>query len=1101
MKSIKKPAVPPGANTLHRNPRPLLRAALIVASYLCVFIIFDFFSYQFEVLRGVVAWYPPAGLTYALLLVLGVRFAPAVTIALFISTLFIYRMPQPPYLLFLWAFIISVIYGVAAAFLRRLIRFDWQLGKLRDVTWLVATAVFVSALLAVLSVSSSALSTEMPRSGIINAIFHWWIGETVGVLTVTPFLLVYVMPGLKRFAAGQPVRSAARRSFPRPTLSGIGQAFSIALTLYWVFGARVPDEFRPMYLIVLPLIWIALQRGFKGVSAAILATNSGVLLALWLFQFDLARLGELELLMIVNCIVGLIMGAVIKERRRAEEALSESDDKYRLIVENTGDNITVLDMNFRITYVSPSIRKLRGYSVEEVMAQTLDQILLPESFKKIGEVLAEQMALEAEGTADPQRRAIIELEEYCKDGSRIWVEDVFSFIRDDSGRPMGILSVSRDITDRKRLEEALQKKNEELVLVTDQLEKILGSQDRARLVLLSILEDEKIARQVLRESEEKYRTLIETTPCVICKLKPDGTTIFVNDYLSVVTGYCPDEFIGRNWWDLLYPGELRGQKVQLYEAFKSGDVHGYEMTLRGKEGSSRVILWDSFNTYGTYGELIEINGVGIDITDRKEAEQQARYQLQFLYVVINAIKAPIFFKNTEGRYSGCNAAFEEYVGHPLSELIGKTVFDLWPRDLAEVYHQKDLELLETGGEQTYEAQARSADGSYRDMLYRKSLYHGKDGSIGGIVGVMVDVTDRKRAEEAVRESERFALSTVNALPSSIAIIDERGEILSVNSAWRTFAFENMQNPIDVFEGINYLTVCDMAQGEHADGAAEFAAGIRAVIKKELESYLLEYPCHSPSVKRWFTGRVNRFPGDGPTRIVVSHTDITELKLAEEKISTSLHEKEVLLREIHHRVKNNMQVISSLIGLQNSYITNGADVSVALGEMQNRIKSMAIVHEKLYRSENLARIDFSEYLASLSASVFQSLNIDADRVELRLNVGLVTLGIDEAVPCGLLVNELVTNALNHGFPGGRKGVITVSMEDVGEGGCRISIKDDGVGLPDGFDVEASNSLGIRLVGILTKQIGGTLEVRTEKGMGSEFVVSFPVVKEGLSHEGK
>ncbi len=317
MKSIKKPAVPPGAATLHRNPRPLLRAALIIAAYLCVYISLDFASQQFELFKGVVAWYAPAGVTYALLLVFGVRFAPAVMIALFISSMFIYRMPQPPWLLFLWAFIISLIYSASAAFLRNRIRFDWQLRKVRDVIWLVAAAVFVSALLAVLSVSSSALSSEMPRSEVLRAIFHWWIGETIGVLTVTPFLLIYVMPGLKRFAEGQPVRLPARRSFPRPTLSAIGQAFSIALTLYWVFGVRVLDDFRPIYLITLPLIWIALQHGFKGVSAAILALNSGVVLALWLFRFDLARLGELELLMIVNCIVGLIMGAIVTERKRA----------------------------------------------------------------------------------------------------------------------------------------------------------------------------------------------------------------------------------------------------------------------------------------------------------------------------------------------------------------------------------------------------------------------------------------------------------------------------------------------------------------------------------------------------------------------------------------------------------------------------------------------------------------------------------------------------------------------------------------------------------------------------------------------------------------
>lgn len=182
---------------VRRNPRPLLRTALIVAAYLCAFIILDLISRQFEELRGIVAWYPPAGLTYALLLVFGERFTPAVTIALLISSVFIYHMPQPPYLLLLWALIISSIYGVAAAFLRHRIHFDWQLRKSRDVTWLVVTAVFVSALLAVLSVSSSALSSDMPRNEVLRAIFIWWIGETVGALTITPFLLIHVMPRLK----------------------------------------------------------------------------------------------------------------------------------------------------------------------------------------------------------------------------------------------------------------------------------------------------------------------------------------------------------------------------------------------------------------------------------------------------------------------------------------------------------------------------------------------------------------------------------------------------------------------------------------------------------------------------------------------------------------------------------------------------------------------------------------------------------------------------------------------------------------------------------------------------------------------------------------
>lgn len=220
----KKPPTAPVAPELRRNPRPLLRAASIVVAYLCGFIILDLYSHQFEELGGIVAWYPPAGLTYTLLLVFGVRFAPAVTIALLFSSLFIYRMPQAPYLQLLWALVVSLIYSLGAVFLRRQSRFDWRLRRLRDVTWFVFVTILVSALLAVLSVSSSALSGDIPKSKVFGALFHWWIGESVGALTVTPFLLVYVMPGLKRLVGGQTaVRLSTRGSLPAPqALSVIG---------------------------------------------------------------------------------------------------------------------------------------------------------------------------------------------------------------------------------------------------------------------------------------------------------------------------------------------------------------------------------------------------------------------------------------------------------------------------------------------------------------------------------------------------------------------------------------------------------------------------------------------------------------------------------------------------------------------------------------------------------------------------------------------------------------------------------------------------------------------------------------------------------------
>ena len=261
---------PTGITALLHNPRRVLRIALIVAGYLVVFIILDLITKQYEGLPGIVACNTPAGLTYALLLTFGIGFTPAVTIALLSDSMLIYRMPQPPIMLFLWALIIALIYGGGAAFLRKRIQSDWQLLKVRNVTWFIFTTVLVSALLAVLSVMSSALSGGVPRTEILLAIFHWWVGETIGVLTVTPFLLVFVIPGLKRFVNGELVKSHPRRSFPHLELSSIGQMASIVLTLYWVFIPRVSAQFHPLFLIILPLIWIALQRGFKGVTVAIL---------------------------------------------------------------------------------------------------------------------------------------------------------------------------------------------------------------------------------------------------------------------------------------------------------------------------------------------------------------------------------------------------------------------------------------------------------------------------------------------------------------------------------------------------------------------------------------------------------------------------------------------------------------------------------------------------------------------------------------------------------------------------------------------------------------------------------------------------------------
>jgi PAS domain S-box-containing protein len=216
-------------------------------------------------------------------------------------------------------------------------------------------------------------------------------------------------------------------------------------------------------------------------------------------------------------------------------------------------------------------------------------------------------------------------------------------------------------------------------------------------------------------------------------------------------------------------------------------------------------------------------------------------------------------------------------------------------------------------------------------------------------------------------------------------------------------------------------------------------------------------------------------------------DITERKRAEEQLKVSLLEKEVLLKEIHHRVKNNLQVVHSLLNLQSNQISDAASLEV-LRDSQNRVRSMALVHETLYRSPDLAQVDFAEYVSNLAAQLAQSYRIEATGSQLSVQASSeVRLGIDIALPCGLIINELVSNALKHAFPVGRTGTVTVRLARRSAEAVAMTVADDGIGLPPGFDHTQTESLGLQLVGQLVRQIRGCLTVQHDGG--TQFTIEF------------
>ncbi len=227
--------------------------------------------------------------------------------------------------------------------------------------------------------------------------------------------------------------------------------------------------------------------------------------------------------------------------------------------------------------------------------------------------------------------------------------------------------------------------------------------------------------------------------------------------------------------------------------------------------------------------------------------------------------------------------------------------------------------------------------------------------------------------------------------------------------------------------------------------------------------------------------------DGKYMIHTALNDITERKRAEEKIQAALKEKEILLREVHHRVKNNMQIISSLLRLQSKYIKD-KEYRVLFEESQNTIRSMSLIHEKLYNSEDMSRVDFKEYIGDLVNSLFHSYGVNTSLITVKINIENVSLGIDFAIPCGLIINELITNSLKYAFPDGRKGEIKIAFSKINENIFELFMGDNGVGISKEIDIGNTESLGLRLVTMLVNdQLEG--EIYLKRNNGTKFRIVF------------
>jgi len=427
-----------------------------------------------------------------------------------------------------------------------------------------------------------------------------------------------------------------------------------------------------------------------------------------------------------------------------------------------------------------------------------------------------------------------------------------------------------------------------------------------------------------------------------------------------------------------------------------------------------------------------------------------------------------------GFLAECNHALAAAFGYAAAEdIVGARFNELSGQENPE-YVRLVHEFIRGGYRLTRQESGHVDRGGNRHYTLVSFVGTVEDGALVGAWGSISDITEGREAERRLR----LLATTITSTRDCISITDLNDNILFVNDAFlKTYGYteeELIGRPITLVRShhVSPELAAQVGPGTLAGG------WYGEVLNRRSDG--TEFP-----VELW-ASPVRNDEGE-PVALVGVARDITERKRAEEHIKTSLREKEVLLKEIHHRVKNNLQVISSLLSLQAEYLKDEAMVKI-FRESQNRVKSMALIHEKIYQSRNLAEVDFGEYLRELATQLFRSYGIGTHGIFMNINADKVVLGVDRAIPCGIIVNELVSNALKYAFPEKAGGRVDITLHTNGKGEIILTVRDNGVGLPPDIDFETSDSLGLMLVRMLSEQLQGEVKLRPGEP-GTEFTLTF------------
>ena len=579
----------------------------------------------------------------------------------------------------------------------------------------------------------------------------------------------------------------------------------------------------------------------------------------------------------------------------------------------------------------------------------------------------------------------------------------------------------------------------------------------------------------LRQTQEFIRSLIDSSLDMIMASDISERITQVSPSACNIFGYNREDLIGSKL-DILYTSSSDYDFIK-----KELNSKGYyigEVVNKRKNGDTFTSYLTASPIKNETGELLGYMGISRDITEIKKAEIALKQSEERYRLLVEDATDIIFKTDEKGYYKFVNNAFTKNIKYKNEEILSMNCMDLIPENYKEKVRNFYLNQIEKKIlVEQFELPVITKEKKIIWVNQLSRIEKDDNGNIDGLTFTARDVTEKREAEIALKNSEERYRGLFYNLTDAIILVNENNDILDMNPAsFRLLGLnKNNNQDINLYDFISKedVSIAKIKSKElrKKGEVKDFEVNI---IDAKGKHKIVELSSNAVYVDGKFKG----------SRDILR--DVTEKKKTNNELVQSLKEKEVLLKEVHHRVKNNLQVISSILNLQSTYVEDEKTLSI-LRESQNRVKSMSFIHESLYRTKDFNSIDFSEYIERLANNMVYSYQYSQNRIGLKLDIEEVFLSLDISIPCGLIINELLSNALKYAFPENQKGEIYISVKELNDSKIQIKVEDNGVGFPEDLDINKVESLGMLLVNTLVEQIDGDIEIRSKEG--TKYLITF------------